>query len=61
MSCCKRRLLRPFLTLQQDVRKVSLYILGYIGTFLKSLFYSESNGVIFNFVGQRNHKLWPYN
>ena len=61
MSCCKRRLLRPFLTLQQDVRKVSLYILGYICTFLKSLFYSESNGVIFNFVGQRNHKLWPYN
>ena len=61
MSCCKRRLLRPFLTLQQDVRKVSLYILEHIGTFLKSLFYSESNGVIFNFVSQRNHKLWPYN
>ena len=59
-GCCKRRLLSPFLTLQQDVHKVSLYNLGYICTFLKSLFYSESNG-IFNFVGQRNHKLWSYN
>ena len=47
--------------LQQDVSKVSLYNLRYICTFLKSLFYSELNGVIFNFVGQRNHKLWPYN
>ena len=53
--------MRPFLTLQQDVCKISLYILGHICTFLKSLFYSESNGVIFNFVGQRKHKLWPYN
>ena len=34
---------------------------SYICTFSKSLFYSELNGVIFNFVGQRNHKLWPYN
>ena len=53
--------MRPILTLQQDVCKVSLYILGHIYTFLKSLFYSESNGGIFNFVGQWNHKLWPYN
>ena len=53
-SCCKRQLLRSFL---QDVHKVSLYNLGYICTFVKMLFYSESNGVIFNFVGQRNHKL----
>ena len=60
-SCCKPQLLCPFLTLQQDVRKVSLYILGYICIFLKLLFYSKSNGVIFNLVGQRNHKLWPYN
>ena len=60
-GCCKRRFLRPFLTLQQDVLKVSLYILGHIYAFLKALFYSELNGVIFNFVGQRNHKLWPYN
>ena len=52
MSCCKRRLLCPFLTLQQDVS----YNLGYICTILELLFYSESNGVIeFNFVGQRNH------
>ena len=51
----------PILTLQQDVLKVSFYILGHIYTFLKALFYSESNGVIFNFVGQRNHKLGPYN
>ena len=29
--------------------------------FKKSLLHSEFNGVIFNFVGQRNHKLWPYN
>ena len=61
MGCCKRRFLRPILTLQQDILKVSLYILGHIYTFLKALFYSESNGVIFNFLGQRNHKLWPYN
>ena len=54
-------ILRQILTLQQDVLKVSLYILGHIYTFLKTLFYSELNGVIFNFVGQRNHKLWPYN
>ena len=54
-------IMRTFLTLQQDVGKVSLYNLGYICTFLKLLFYSELNGVIFNFVGQRNHKLWPYN
>ena len=40
-----------------STRKVSLYILGHIYAFLKSLFYSESNGVIFNFLGQRNHKL----
>ena len=60
-SCCKQQLLHPFLTLQQDVRKVSLYNLEYICTFFKLLFYSELNGIIFNFVGQRNHKLWPYN
>ena len=60
-SCCKRQLLHPFLTLQQDVCKVGVYNLGYICTFFKTLFYSESNGVIFNFVGQWNHKLWPYN
>ena len=60
-GCCKQRFLRRILTLKQDVLKVSLYILGHIYTFLKALFYSESNGVIFNFVGQRNHKLWPYN
>ena len=58
---CKRRFLCPILTLQQDVRKVSLNILGHIYTFLKSLLYSELSGVIFNFVGYRNHKLWPYN
>ena len=61
MSCCKRRLLRPFMTLHQDASEVSLYNLGYICTLLESLFYSESNGAIFNFVGQRNHKLRPYN
>ena len=58
------------MTLQQDVSKVSLYNLGYICTLLESLictlleslictllellFYSESNGLLFNFVGQRN-------
>ena len=52
MRCCKRRLLRPFMTLQQDVSKVSLYNLGYICTLLESLFYSELNGVISNFVRQ---------
>ena len=52
----KRGLLHPFMTLQQDVSKVSPYNLGYI---LELLFYSESNNVIFNFVGQRYHKLWP--
>ena len=49
------------MTLQQDVSKVSLYNLGYMCTLLESLFYSESNGVIFNFAGQRYYKLWPYN
>ena len=53
MRCCKRRLLRLFMTLQQqDVSKVSLYNLGYICTLLESLFYSELNGVISNFVRQ---------
>ena len=61
MSCCKQQLMHSFMILQQDVSKVSLYNLRYIYTFLKSLFYSESNGVIFNFVSQWNHKLWPYN
>ena len=46
-SCCKQQLLHPFLTLQQDVRKVSLYNLEYICTFFKLLFYSELNGIIF--------------
>ena len=50
-------IIAPISDTQQDVRKVSFYILGYICTFLKSLFYSELNGVIFNFVGQQNHKL----
>ena len=39
-------IIAPFLTLQQNVGKVSLYNLGYICTSLKTLFYSESNGVI---------------
>ena len=54
-------IIAPFMTLQQDVSKVSLYNLGYICTLLESLLYSESDGVIFNFVGQRYHKLRPYN
>ena len=61
MRCCKRQLSRPFLTFQLDFCKVSRYNLGYICAFSRLLFYSESNGVIFNFVGQRNQKLWPYN
>ena len=59
-SCCKQRLLHPFMTLQQDDSKVSVYDLEYICTVLELLFYSESNDVIFNFVGQHNRKLWPY-
>ena len=45
----------------QDVSEVSLLNLRYICTLLELLFYSESNGVIFNFVHQHNHKSWPYN
>ena len=60
-SCCKRQLLCPLMTFQQDFSKVSLYILAYIFTILELLFYSKLNGVISNFVGQQNHKLWPYN
>ena len=45
-GCCKQRFLRPFMTLQQDVSKVSLYNLVYICTLLELLFYSELNGVL---------------
>ena len=47
-------------TLQQNVSKVSLYNLGYICTLLESQFYSESNGIIFNFVGQRYGRIIKY-
>ena len=47
MGCCKRKLLWLFITLQQDVSKVSLYNLGYICILLESFIYSEPNGVIF--------------
>ena len=45
----------------QDVSEVSLHNLRYICTLLESLFYYESNGVIFNFAHQHYHKSWPYN
>ena len=45
MSYRKRRLLCLFMTLQQDASKVSFIILDIL---LELLFYSESNGVIFN-------------
>ena len=61
-SWCKRRLLRPFMTLQQNVSKVSLIIWDiFVATLLESLIYSESNGYIFSVVCLQNHKLWPYN
>ena len=62
-SCCKQRLLRPFMTLQQDISEVGFYNLGYIYALpcIRIPFYSESNSVIFNYVHFSNHKLWSYN
>ena len=51
----------PFVALEQDFSKVSLYKLGYICTLLKSLFRSELNSVIFNFEHLSSRKLWWYN
>ena len=41
--------------------KMFLKLAVYICTLLERLFYSESNGAIFDFARQRNHKLWLYN
>ena len=42
-------IIAPFMTLQQDISKVSLYNLGYICTLLESPFHSELNSFILNF------------